>query len=155
VKIENGQELMTATVNNKIDIKKVNINEAHALFGHLSIMMTQNISKTIGWELTGEPDRCKDCAIARGRQMNVKKNTHHVASKKVGERLFLDVAAVMQDKNSDALVDSTSKRYWRIMVNEASQFKISDFFISKHAMIDTTCEQIFKLKQENKIVKYI
>jgi hypothetical protein len=70
-------------------------------------------------------------------------------------RLFLDVSAVMKDKNSDASVDSLSKRYWRIMVNEASQFKISDFFMSKHAMIDTTCEQIFKLKQENKVVKYI
>jgi hypothetical protein len=88
VKIENGQELMTATVNNKIDIKKVDINEAHALFGHLLIKMTQNISKTIGWELTGEPDRCEHCAIARGRQMNVKKKTHHVALKKVGEIIF-------------------------------------------------------------------
>jgi hypothetical protein len=125
VKIENGQELMTATVNKKIDIKKVNINEAHALFGHLSIKMTQNISKTI-WVLTGEPNRCKHCAIARGRQMNVKKKTDHVASMRVGERLFLDVAAVMQNKNSDASVDSTSKTYWRIMVDEASQFKISD-----------------------------
>jgi hypothetical protein len=62
--------------------------------------------------------------------MNVKKKTDHVALKKVGERLFLDVVAVMQNKNLDASVDSTSKRYWRIMVNEASQFKISDFFIS-------------------------
>jgi hypothetical protein len=86
--------------------------------------------------LTGEADRCKHCAIARGWQMNVKKKTDHVASKKVGERLFLDVAAVMQNQNSDASVDSTSKRYWRIM-------------------IDATCEQISKFKQENKIVKYI
>jgi hypothetical protein len=61
--------------------------------------MTQNISKTIGWELTGEADRkCEHCAIARGLQMNFKKNTNHVASKKVGERLYLDVAAVMQNQ---------------------------------------------------------
>jgi hypothetical protein len=71
VRIENGQELMTATVNNKFETKKVDINEAHALFGHLLLKMTQNISKTIGWELTGEPDRCEHCAIARGRQLNV------------------------------------------------------------------------------------
>jgi hypothetical protein len=61
----------------------------------------------------------------------------------------------MQNQNLDASVDSTSKRYWRIMVDEASQFKISDFIIFKHAMIDAICEQIFKFKQENKIVKYI
>jgi hypothetical protein len=29
------------------------------------------------------------------------------------------------------------------------------FFIAKNAMIDATCEQIFKIKQGNKIVKYI
>jgi hypothetical protein len=73
--------------------------------------MTQNLSKTIEWELTGEADRCKHCVIARGQQMNVKKKTDHVASKKFGERLFLDVAAVMQNQNSNASVDSTSKRY--------------------------------------------
>jgi hypothetical protein len=77
---------MTATVDNKSAPKKVDINEAHALFGHLLIKMTD-----------------------------------HVASKKVGEILFLDVAAVMQNQNSDASVDSTSKRYRQIMVNEASQ----------------------------------
>jgi hypothetical protein len=140
VRIENGQELMTATVNIKFETKKVDINEAHALYGHLSIKITQNISKTIGWELTGEPDRCEHCAIARGWQMNVKKKTDHVTLKKVGERLFLDVAAVMQNQNSDASVDSTSKRYRRIMVNEASQFMISDFFIYKHVIIDEMCE---------------
>jgi hypothetical protein len=134
VRIENGQELMTATVDNKLETKKVDINEARALFGHLLIKMTQNISKTIGLELTGETDRCKHCEIARGRQMNVKKKTDHVASKKVGERLFLDVAAVMQNQNSDDSVDYISKRYWQIMVNEATQFNICDFLISKHAI---------------------
>jgi hypothetical protein len=147
VRIENGQELMTATVKNKFETKKVDINEAHALFRHLLTKMTQNISKTIGWELTAEAER--------GWQMNVEKKTDYVALKKVGERLFLDVAAVMQNQNLDASVDSMSKRYWQIMVDETSQFKIFDFFISEHAMIYATCEQIFKFKEENKIVKYI
>jgi hypothetical protein len=88
VRIENGQELMTATVNNELAPKKVDINESHALFGHLSIKMTQNISNTIGWELTGEAIRCNHYAIERGRQTNVKKKTDHVASKKVEERFF-------------------------------------------------------------------
>jgi hypothetical protein len=66
VRIENGQELMTATVANKLKHKKVDIDEAHALFGHLLIKMTQNISKTIGWQLMCEANRCKHCAISRG-----------------------------------------------------------------------------------------
>jgi hypothetical protein len=35
VRIENSQELMTTTVNDKVAPKKVYINEAYALFGHL------------------------------------------------------------------------------------------------------------------------
>jgi hypothetical protein len=52
----------------------------------------------------------------------------------------------------DASVDTTSKRYWRIMVNKASQFKFSDFLISKHAMIDATNEQIFKFKKKIRLL---
>jgi hypothetical protein len=47
------------------------------------------------------------------------------------------------------------KRYWRILVDEASQFKISDFFEIKNAMIEPTCEKSFNLKEENKIVENI
>jgi hypothetical protein len=47
------------------------------------------------------------------------------------------------------------KRYWRILVGEASQFKISDFFETKNAKIEPTCENLFNLKEENKTVKYI
>jgi hypothetical protein len=120
---------MTVNVNDKSAQKKVDINELHALFGHMSIKMTKNISNTIGWLLTGETIRCKHCVIARGWQTNVKMKTNQVASKKVEERLFLDVASVIQNQNSDASVDSTSKGYRGIMVNEASQFKISNFYL--------------------------
>jgi hypothetical protein len=88
VRIENGQELMTATINDKSAPKKVNINNSHALFGHLLIKMTRNMLNTIEWEFMGEAIRCKYYAIARGQKMNIKKKTDHVASKKVGERFF-------------------------------------------------------------------
>jgi len=39
--------------------------------------------------------------------------------------------AVFERIESDALVDPTRKMYWRILVNEASQFKMLDYFISK------------------------
>jgi hypothetical protein len=41
------------------------------------------------------------------------------------------------------------------MVDEASQFKVPDFFETKNAMIEPTCEKLFNLKEENKTVKYI
>jgi hypothetical protein len=42
--------------------------------------------------------------------MNIKKKTNHAASKKVEEILFLEVAAVMQNQDLDASVDSTCKK---------------------------------------------
>jgi hypothetical protein len=69
--------------------------------------------------------------------------------------MFLDLAAVMPNKDSDAFVESSYKRYWRIPVDEASQFKISDFLETKNAMIEPTCEKLLNLKEENKTVKYI
>jgi hypothetical protein len=86
VRIENGQELMIAILDNKSAPKSVDINEAHYPFGHLLIKMSQNILNKIGWKSKGEVTRCKHCAIARGWQMNVEKKTNHAASKKVGER---------------------------------------------------------------------
>jgi hypothetical protein len=56
----------------------------------------------------------------------------------------LDLVAVMPNKDSDAFIASSYKRYWRILVDEASQFKISDFFETKNAMIEPTCEKSFK-----------
>jgi hypothetical protein len=111
VRIKNGQESIAATINDKAAPKKVHINVAQALFGQLSIKMTQNISKTIGRELTGGAIKCKHCEITRGWQRNVKMKTDHFVSTKVGERTFLDVIAVMQNQDSDASVNSTSKRY--------------------------------------------
>jgi hypothetical protein len=51
---------------------------------------------TSGWELKVKSIICKHFAIARGQQTYVeKKKIDHVVSMKVGERICLDVAAVM------------------------------------------------------------
>jgi hypothetical protein len=41
--------------------------------------------------------------------------------------VFLDLIAVIPSKNSDAFEESLYKRYWRILVDEVSQFKFSYF----------------------------
>jgi hypothetical protein len=48
-KLEGNENMITSTVNDKTTPKKVEINKSHALFGHILIKMTQNISNTIGW----------------------------------------------------------------------------------------------------------
>ena len=75
--------------------------------------------------------KCSNCAIRKGKQKSVSKKSNHVVAEKVGEWLFLDIAAVFEETDSDASVDSARKGYWRILVDEASQFKASDFFLLK------------------------
>ena len=108
------------------------------------------MSKNLGWKLTGEMPKCSDCAIGKGKQKSVSKRSNHVVAEKVGERLFLDIAAVFEENNSDASAETTRKGYWRIIVDEASQFKASDFFATKRDMIEPTCEKLFKWKNEGK-----
>jgi hypothetical protein len=49
-----------------------------------------------------------------------------MAANKIGKRMFLDVASVHEHQNS-VVVNSIKEQYWRIMVDEKFQFKISDF----------------------------
>jgi hypothetical protein len=101
------------------------------------------VSKNLGWRLAGEMSKCSDCAIGKGKQKRVSKKSNHIVAEKVGKRLFLDIAAVFDETDSDASVESTRKGYWRILVDEASQFKASDFFVTKKDMIKPTCEKLF------------
>jgi hypothetical protein len=49
----------------------------------------------------------------------------------------------------------TVKPNWRIMVEERTQLKFSDFYPTKNRMIEPTCEQFQKWKQRGKQVKCV
>jgi hypothetical protein len=55
------------------------------------------------------------------------KMTDHDAADKVVERLLLDTASVKEQQNLENTEDSTQNQYWRIMLDEKTQFKISNF----------------------------
>jgi hypothetical protein len=129
--------------------------EAHQCLGHLSQQSTKDTAKQLGWHLTGKFVKCEDCAIGKGHQKNVNKRSDHEIAGMVDERIFLDVASVQVQQKSDNYMGPTQKQYWRIMVGEKSQFKIIDFFSTKKAMIEPTCEKLFKLKSQGKSIKYI
>jgi len=155
MKIEQNEEISAITQVRSENKKELSVVEAHNRLGHLSVKLTEEVARNLGWRLSGDLDRCEDCAIGKGKQKNVIKRSNHIIAEKVGERLFLDLAAVFEERNSDAPADPTKKGYWRILVDEASQFKISDFFSSKRDMIEPTCEKIFKWQSEGKSIKYI
>jgi hypothetical protein len=93
--------------------------------------------------------KCEDCAIGKGCKRNVNKRSDHKVAGMIGERIFLDVASVQEQQKSENYMRSTPKQYWRIMVDEKSQFQISNFLTKKEkVMIEVTCEKLFKLKSQ-------
>jgi hypothetical protein len=48
-----------------------------------------------------------------------------------------------------------TKPHWRIMVDERTQLKFSDFFKTKSGMVEPTCEQFQKWKQNDKAVTHL
>jgi hypothetical protein len=154
VKIDKRTEIAGIVKEGK-KVKEVTSMEAHQYLGHLSQQSTKGTAKKLGWHLTGEFVKCEDCAIGKGCQKNVNKRSDHEIAGMVGERIFLDVASVQEQQKFDNYMEPTQKQYWQIMVDEKSQFKISDFFSTKKTMIEPNCEKLFKLKSQGKSIKYI
>ena len=121
---------------------KLNIMKAHDLLGHCSEEMTRSAAKSMGWVLTGSWKPCE--------QNNVPKETEH-SKAVVGEnQIFLDIATVKKQKDGPKV----SNLNWRIMVDERTGMKFSDFYASKTAMVEPTCEQWHKWKTVGLAVKY-
>jgi hypothetical protein len=105
--------------------------EAHKCLGHLSQQSTMDAAKQLGCHLTGEFAKCEDYTIGKGCLKNVNKRSDHEITGMIVENIFLDAASVQEQKKSDNYREPTQKQYWRIMVDEKSQFKIRSFLISR------------------------
>ena len=133
-------------------IVKMTFNEAHDKLGHMSNILTKATARQLGWHLTGAVRPCESCAKAKAKQKNVPKKSEHQVATANGQRIFLDISSVKMIENSDK---TASRPFWRIMVDERTQLKFSDFFDTKDGMVEPTCEQLYRWMQNGKVVKYI
>jgi hypothetical protein len=92
--------------------------------GYLSVQQTKEVSKNVAWKFAAEMPKCSDCAIGKGKQKSVSKKSNHVVAEKVGEWLFLDIAAVFEELDSDVSIETTRKGYWRFIVDEGTIFRV-------------------------------
>ena len=147
--IERGNEIsgMTTDKNTKMTIK-----QAHEKLGHSGEDTTRKTAKQLGWTLSpGTLEPCDACAAAKAKQKNVPKNRDEEKTTKEEGRIYLDIATVKRKEGQP----KTVKPNWRIMVEERTQLKFSDFYPTKNGMIEPTCEQFQKWKQSGKQVKYV
>ena len=125
----------------------MNINKAHALLGHRDEDSTRNTAKHLGWRITrGTLDPCVHCAKAKAKQRRtVKSSESENKATKPGGRVFLDLSKVTVPK-ADGTEFVLHQKQWRIIVDQVSGKKWGDFFPSKSAMVETTCEWLNQMK---------
>jgi hypothetical protein len=134
-----GEMVMSVTDSSS----KMNIMKAHNLLGHCGEDMTRTAVKAMGWVLSRPWTPCESCAIAtKAKQKNVLKESEHVKATKGANQIFLDIAMVKKAKGGPPVM----KPNWRIMVDERTGMKFSDFYARKTGMVEPTCEMWHKWK---------
>jgi hypothetical protein len=111
------------------------------------------MAKELGISITrGTLGPCDACTIAKVKQKNVPKVSVHKAATKTDERrIFLDISSVQANKQGK----KPTKPHWRIMVDERSTLKYSNFFETKNGMVEPTCKQLHHWKENALGVQHI
>jgi hypothetical protein len=129
IKREIGKEMAQAMV----DEKSIPVQLAQDRLGHPQEDMTMKMAKELGWTLSRENLKpCDGCTAGKAKQKNVPKESAHVVATEPNEaRVFLDITT---NKKPEGESGSVYKPNWRINVDEMTQMKLSDFFVSKSGM---------------------
>jgi hypothetical protein len=129
------------------DKVKIDVNKLHEILGHPSEETTKRTAKGMGIELTGEFKRCENCALSNIRKRKVTKESENKATNK-GERLFLDISSVKY-------ISGGGRRFWLLIVDEATSMKWSFFLRSKSELAKITMQHLEELMANGDEVKYI
>jgi hypothetical protein len=109
-------------------------------------------AEALGVKLTrGTLKPCEACTAGKAKQKNAPKTSDHEPATAEERQIFLDIATVKQIKGGP----NVTKPNWRIMVDERTQTKFSDFYETKNGMVEPTCVQLNKWKQDGKAVKCV
>jgi hypothetical protein len=106
---------------------KMDIMKAHDVLGHCSEEMTRAAARSMGWVLLGSWKPCKACTVAKAQQKNVPKESEHATAGVGANRIFLYISTIKKTKDGPKV----TKPNWRIMVDERTGMKFSDFFETK------------------------
>ena len=134
---------------------RMNINKAHGLLGHGDENSTRLMAKELGWVITpGKLQPCEHCAKSKAKQKNVtKKSTSVTKADEPGGRVYLDLSKVTVA--GDNGVEELNKKHWKVIVDEKTGKKWSEFSEKKNGMVEPTCEWLNKMKARGVPVKII
>jgi hypothetical protein len=132
------------------------IDQAHVRLGHMSEDATRKTVKALNLILTKGTlkacDACAACAATKAKQKNVPKTSSMTPSnmKKDESQIYLDIATINRPHKKQVY-----KKNWRIMLDERTGTKFTDFYETEAGMIEPTCAQLHCWKLTGHGVKYI
>ncbi len=118
--------------------EKTDIDMLHRRLGHPCYEYTKKTASLYGVMWKGVPEVCAGCAMGKGHQKAIKKNTENRAKKRC-EGLFV---VMVPD------VSLGGSKCWILIVDDATRFKWSYFVRSKDEILDTV--EKFLIKKLNK-----
>ena len=103
-------------------------------------------SQALGWVITpGAMAPCEHCARVKPKQKNVVKSSKSESkATKPGERVYLDLSKVTVAGDNGVL--ELNRKNWKLMVDECTGKKFSEFTETKSGMVEPTCELLNKMK---------
>ena len=121
--------------------KKISVTLAHEVLGHMGEARTRATAKHMGLELThGSLKPRESCATGKAKQKKMPQKSPHITATGSNERIFLDILTIKKPKGDER--NKTTKKNWRIIVDEFSGMKFSDFYETKNRIIKPTCERL-------------
>jgi hypothetical protein len=138
-----GTGVGTVNATNIQTPKIMSVKKAHDMLGHINEKAVRKTVIALGWELTrGTLGVCEPCTEAKVKQKNLPRHPEAPPSTKDEKRIYLDIKTIKKTKKGQKVY----KGNWRIMVDERTQLKCSDFFDTKNGMVEETCEQLHHWK---------
>jgi len=107
---------------------KLDINDLHEKLGHPAEEMVKLTGNYMKLSIQGKMDNCKNCAIGKMRQKNVKKGPKEKSSKP-GFPFYIDIAL-------SKFTSAGGSKYWFLAVDEALHMKFSLFLKQKSDVKD-------------------
>ncbi len=133
----------------------MNIDKVHRLLGHGDEESTRQTAKHLNWVITrGALKPCLACAMAKAKQKNATKASTTLKADEPGGRVFLDLSKVTVSK-LDGSDFELKRKWWKIMVDQATGKKWSGFTDTKSGMVENSCEFMHKMKTRGTAIKII
>jgi hypothetical protein len=143
-------EVAAATTDNKPT--RMGIMEARNKLGRSNEDSTCRMAAELGIQITqGKMKPCDVCAAAKAKQKNVPKDSDHEPATGSDRRIFLDIATIKKTKKGPLV----TKPNWQLMVDEQTRLKFSNLFQTKNGMVEPTCAQFHRWKQNGKAFSHV